>query len=519
MTTTLVSDTFTRADGAVGATESGQPWTGTGTWVINNGQLVNTAAGTLLVESGASDCTVSSVMLDASANWSSSVCWRASDANNFLAVFPGGLSIHKCVAGVFTQIGSISANGPGTYSVTAASNSHTVFKDGTPIGSVTDSFNATATMHGMGSINVPSTERWDTFTITTPAALDIAPNDPNILYSPFNWDVSDTVAVTISAGAYFRVMVTGSVTRLILNFDVSPTVYNAAQVRYRVDDGPWTTATVAAALLLTMPTSTTSWPDHVLDVVVKSVTALQERWATPAGQLRFQGISTSPHGVTTVPAQCRSLSVLVYGDSITAGWFTTHGQGWSPELDASDSQQCYSLLLADALGAEVGVVGFLGQGWVASGISGAPSFADSWMSLRSGVPRTGLTTTPPDLIVINHGTNDNTDITATVTTVLNAILATVPTATRVAIVEPFFGFFGSQLQTGIAACDKPQRVAYVDTTGWWSPADSSDGLHPWGYAHQSLARRLAPMLRGVLRRGSGYLNVGGNAKPITATMA
>jgi hypothetical protein len=59
------------------------------------------------------------------------------------------------------------------------------------------------------------------------------------------------------------------------------------------------------------------------------------------------------------------------------------------------------------------------------------------------------------------------------------------------------------------------QVRYVDTSGWWVNTDSSDFTHPWGYAHQQLARLTGSALRGVLARGGTYVNIGGGAKLVS----
>lgn len=105
-----------------------------------------------------------------------------------------------------------------------------------------------------------------------------------------------------------------------------------------------------------------------------------------------------------------------------------------------------------------------------------------------------------------------TDVTATMTTLLNNLLAATPATTRIGVIYPWRGDHASQLAAAVAACNSTARVKVIDTTGWWSNTDASDGLHPYGYINTSdLAARIATEARKILNGGGTYLNVAGAA--------
>jgi hypothetical protein len=59
---------------------------------------------------------------------------------------------------------------------------------------------------------------------------------------------------------------------------------------------------------------------------------------------------------------------------------------------------------------------------------------------------------------------------------------------------------------------------YVDTAGWWATVNSSDSLHPYGYANVgTISALFAGKVRDALAAGGSYTNVDGTAKRISPT--
>lgn len=332
----------------------------------------------------------------------------------------------------------------------------------------------------------------------------IAPNDANIIYSPFNWDVQSARAKTINPGAYLRTVIDGGITSLVANFDMT-SVVDAPQINYRVDNGPWTTATVAATVTLSIP-ATNAWTSHVVEIVVKCNAFNDSRWTTDATSVKFTGFTCSGGtGGTTRVIQKRGLNVLVYGDSITEGLYTllfTSSSGYNPAQ--SDAQQGFAYNITGCLGAEVGVVGFGGTG-LEHTYTDVPSVLTTWNKLfNTGTPVSRSFTTPvPDVVVINEGTNDSAVSSGTFqtdyVTLLNDILGVTPSTTVIVAMRPFNGTHASDVQAACASCSQPSRVYYADTTGWHSAADEGVGLHPYGYDDaQNLAQRTTAAIRSAL---------------------
>ena len=310
----------------------------------------------------------------------------------------------------------------------------------------------------------------------------VAPNNPAIIYSPYNWNVSGASAVTINAGAYFSTLFTGA--SCVLNFDVSAMVSPASEIWWKCDNGPWTAATLTGGTVaVTIPSVTAGNADvpyHLLEVYVKSSTETANRWNTGVNstQVRFTGLTLAA-GAAILATQTAPRRLLIYGDSITEG-VRTLGESATNDTDRNDAGLCWSLQLSELLGAEVGVVGFGATGLTLAGSGNVPALPSSWNYLYAGVSRSF--SPAPDAVIFNIGQNDGTTNTvAIMTALLNSVLAACPTA-QVIVLRPFNGNQAANLQAAIAASSAPGRCFYIDTTGFFNTAYGSDSLnvHPSG---------------------------------------
>lgn len=406
------------------------------------------------------------------------------------------------------------------YRTPAGSGTFVTFADGTSAATTTTVTGLTGgTAYGftVAAINSAGTGTASSEATATPTAPDavFAPNDPNIMFSPYNWLVGSTVAETINPGAYFRTQITGSATAITLNFDTTGLTAPLPQLKYRVDQGGWQVATIAATVPLAMPTGNT-WGVHNIEVVVKSTASGANRWSPRQASVKLTGITTN--GTATRSPISRNGRLLIYGDSITEGTRTLNSNATN-DTDRDDSTMGWAYRLGDEVGAEVGVIGFGATGLSKGGNGGVPSLPTSYNLLWSGQSRSF--SPAPTAIVINIGTNDGaTDTVAAMIGLLNNLLTACPT-TPILVLRPFNGTQASNLVAAIAGCSSPSRVTYVDTTGWWSSADASDGLHPYGYVNVAeLAPRVAAKVKTATSGGASkrFINVGGNAVPVSTVI-
>jgi hypothetical protein len=350
----------------------------------------------------------------------------------------------------------------------------------------------------------------NTNSATTRATIPFS--NSSISYSPYNWDTSGSAAITINPGAYFRCTFQGS--SCVLNVDT--TVFNGAtstplpQILYRVDNhGTWNTVVLTStsttqAIPIDIPIETLRfYTQHNLEVVIKSTTETRTRWTASSLQTAFKLTSLSldtGRGLSS-PQQNQSIRTIIYSDSLGEGVRTVTSSGLTPsDTDRNDVHQTWSYVLGRALG-EVGMVCFGGTGYVQTGSGSVPNLQNSYNLIYQGVSRSFSTN--PDLIVICLGQNDSTANSTAQTTFINAVTTCINNLQAASPNSKFMIFCfnsvkGPFIQQGIAACVNPQKVTFVDTTGYVVPNETVDGIHPYGFSSMKIGSRLIPIARAIL---------------------
>lgn len=346
------------------------------------------------------------------------------------------------------------------------------------------SFTATAPAAGTHTVSVQEANATSitatSGNFTTISGTSIATNNAAILYSPYNWNVGSSEAITVNPGAYFFLMFTGNT--CVLNFDISVMGSPAAQIWYWIDEGPIVQATVVASITCTIPALTNgnvNFSYHLLKVWVKSTSYTYNRWlpgTSPWGAIRLTSILLGASASVLLPVSY-SKNILFYGDSITEGILTL-GTAGTYDTDQDDATVGWAYEAGRRLSAEVGIVAFGGTGITVGGNGNVPELPTSYNLLYSGVSRTFSPL--PDLIVFNEGTNDGANNTvANMITVLNGLLAACP-GVPMAVMRPFNGYQAANLQAAIAGCNNPSLCHYIDTTGFLNTAYGIDSqnIHP-----------------------------------------
>ncbi|MBF4607544.1 fibronectin type III domain-containing protein [Curtobacterium sp. VKM Ac-1393] len=163
-----VTDSFNRADNptTLGAAETGQAWTPNATvWGIVSGSasMLSGSNGRVTVESGRANGTVQAKFASLSTGSNHGrLLFRGDSSVNYWMVqlrvtggVPGKYQLYKSVNGTLTQVGSDSAAAGvagDVVKVVMASDSVTVAVNGATVITATDSFNSTATQHGLAAV-------------------------------------------------------------------------------------------------------------------------------------------------------------------------------------------------------------------------------------------------------------------------------------------------------------------------------------------------------------------------------
>lgn len=178
-----VTDTFTRAAGAIGNAETGQAWAnfGGGTIVVNGSNQATTGVSSsnsgAVVDCAAADAVYQCTLLSQDVN-PGGLIFRWVDDTNFWVLQNVGstqLYLRKFVAGVYTDnIIAVTFSASDVFTVTCAGNSIITQLNGVQKHNITDTFNNTGTKGGL--LARPSA-LYDTFSIT-PSSGDTPPTLP-----------------------------------------------------------------------------------------------------------------------------------------------------------------------------------------------------------------------------------------------------------------------------------------------------------------------------------------------------
>lgn len=172
---TLVSDTFTRTDttGPLGTADSGQTWetiTGTAFGITSNAAYNTDTTNAICVATidsatynGRVSCTVTRTTQVAG------LVVRLTDANNYVYVSLSGsaTTLNKMVSGSPTILATSASTFSGATSVeiVMSGSNYTVLINGAVLLTASDSFNVTATKHGLLRQQTVNNSRHDNFTV------------------------------------------------------------------------------------------------------------------------------------------------------------------------------------------------------------------------------------------------------------------------------------------------------------------------------------------------------------------
>ncbi|MDB4983763.1 MAG: lipolytic protein family, partial [Myxococcales bacterium] len=322
--------------------------------------------------------------------------------------------------------------------------------------------------------------------VSTPPGPDAGEVAPVQFYG--RWDFTGGQAITVYSGAHVtaRFNGTGISARLDLSHSQSP----VTTVTWQLDGGAWLEGDVKATMVLA-----TGLTPGLHDVVfmARGMEELFNRWNPPVvAALSFSGFDVA--GGALVPtARPARLKIEFVGDSLTEG-VRVVADGTDPQH--TNGRLAYPCLTANAMGAEWRQVGFGHQGILQAGHGNVPKAADSFDWVYATVPRDAWVA---DMVVLNQGTNDrdasSTAFRPELARYLGILRKGYPRA-KIFVLRPFGGYREADIAAEVAArvTAGDAQMFYVDTTGWLTAADFTEGLHPNIVGHQKATAALVPIL-------------------------
>lgn len=311
-----------------------------------------------------------------------------------------------------------------------------------------------------------SDQKWTTAGGTS-SAHDGQVSDTDIAYVG-RWDVSSgTTAVPHWTGDYLQTAFTGTTVKVKAR--------SAVDFYASLDNGPDVYyAGVSGTVNLTarpLPAGT-----HTLRIEYRS------------GDMVFEGLVLGTGEHTVVPNVPSGLLEFV-GDSITAGYKTSRlgldTYGWK----TGELLHLRHTLIARPGYCLVAQSGCVGQ---------STQFFDTD---STGSQPWDFSRYQATAVIINLGTNDhnhgvtNAQFQSAYTTFLRDIRAKYPNA-ELFVMETFKGWYVNETKAAVSSRNNAgdAKVHYVDTTGWLSASDFSDGIHPTAQGHTIIANHLAPII-------------------------
>ena len=242
---------------------------------------------------------------------------------------------------------------------------------------------------------------------------------------------------------------------------------------------------------ITEPTVTL--PDtgrHAVCLTMDGMSEAEGKWYEEIG-FAVKGVTVSEGGRLWGIRPTAPL-VFFYGDSITEG---INALGTRGDSQSNSATHAYPHYCAEALGVTPYYIGYGASGMVRVGWFNTMEKALDCMSRRCRVADSPAANQKPDLIVINHGTNDGgllpQEFTVALRDTLTRLSEVYPNVPVVYVI-PLFQSQAEAIRTLMA--DYPKGHV-VETLGW--PVTYSDGIHPDAEGAKVFGERLAAELKRI----------------------
>ncbi|OYQ67918.1 SGNH/GDSL hydrolase family protein [Aerococcus sp. 1KP-2016] len=197
--------------------------------------------------------------------------------------------------------------------------------------------------------------------------------------------------VTINQGSEFYFKVKGT-TSINVNFELNSAL-ETPYFAYSIDGSPMTRQLITNPTLLAVTTD-----EHIVRVVIDGITETEDKWVGEKG-VAFKNVTVGVGGTITGVLP-KNRKIMFFGDSITEGVRVLNMEATA---NGNSGSGAYPFVTCENLNAISYRVGFGAQGVTNGGSGGVPEVLPMLDLMTSTRPAPYY---EPDLIVLNHGTND-----------------------------------------------------------------------------------------------------------------
>lgn len=247
-----------------------------------------------------------------------------------------------------------------------------------------------------------------------------------------------------------------------------------AYMAYDIDGGQLIRTLCGTSNTITLPDT----EEHIVRVITDGITENIGKWQNGTGYA-LGSVTVNAGSITgLVP---HNKLIAFFGDSITEG-IRALGIETSDMGDVNSATGAFPWTCCKKLNAISHRIGYGGSGIITNG-----SFNTAINAVRYFYSGVRAQTVYPDLVVINHGTNDTTSTTfvSSYLTLLDAIKVKFPSVNIVCMI-PFGGAHANDI---ISAVNQREFAYLIDARGWVS--SFSDGLHPTAAGAKIAGEKLA----------------------------
>lgn len=266
--------------------------------------------------------------------------------------------------------------------------------------------------------------------------------------------------VTLTDGAYLCFLIEGA-----SSFDVNFTVITSGEepyFAYSIDGG--------TPIRQHITDSTVSLPDtgkHTVRIIADGMTEGEGKWDKEKGFALRNVVAAD--GGNILGIRPTEKTIFFYGDSITEG---VRALNISASSKGNSATNTYAWQCAEALGVTPYLIGYGATGIISKGSFHTMKNAIDYLSEGRPVDGSDI----PDIIVVNHGTNDGKytaeEFKSALADTLTRLREKYPEAPIVYLIP----FCGAHADTITEVTKSTENAYVIDTDGWDIPC--TDSLHP-----------------------------------------
>ncbi|PRP87184.1 G-D-S-L family lipolytic protein [Planoprotostelium fungivorum] len=338
--------------------------------------------------------------------------------------------------------------------------------------------------------------------------------DSRIYHTKWNWYINASIGSIEAAncGPYVKFTITNT-TQVSVVLDLPQRNDYFANIAWSIDNGVWKEYHMGNDTNVLLVDSLKPQDIHTVFLYIKNSNGWVDRWVGPSTNIRILGFDAPTGTIFNQPSDMSSKTMAVYGDSIAQGANTVELP--TPHdftIETDDAFPSFGFAVASAIGAEVSLLAWGGQGMTGGGSGNVPplwseegtSNTSSWNWHNSKVKREFDEC--PNVILNVQGTNDGLfaskpQVTEKVLGWLISMRQTCPKS-KIFQVVPFGRYSEEFIVKGFQQYRKKSndRHAHLIQLGATaakgldhvSPSFcSGDGVHPWGWRSSQLGAQLA----------------------------